>query len=82
MRFKAYLKSDMKIRTGLFEAVNSGAALWVGAGMLGVAEHEIMLVEERALTCPKCGYTWKFSGFRKIYATCAQCMRQIKIPKL
>lgn len=31
--------------------------------------------------CHLCGYKWSYHGKRKFYATCPQCMRQVKISR-
>jgi hypothetical protein len=76
-KFRAFLNSNLKIKTKLLEAETPADA--ISQASLILSSSDIMIVEERTLTCPKCGYVWKFSGHRKYYATCAQCMRQIKL---
>jgi uncharacterized protein (DUF983 family) len=32
--------------------------------------------------CPKCGYEWIYKGKSKIYVTCPQCQRRVKLNKI
>jgi ssDNA-binding Zn-finger/Zn-ribbon topoisomerase 1 len=77
--YKGYLKTDKKIKTVLIEADSDREAMLLACKYLAVEAHLIELVKEAFLTCPKCSYSWSFKGFRKLYATCPQCMKQVLI---
>lgn len=29
--------------------------------------------------CPHCGYEWKYGGRKKVFCTCPDCMKRLKI---
>ena len=35
-------------------------------------------MEKKLVKCPKCGYEWK-TGSTKIYVSCPNCMRKVKV---
>jgi len=77
--YKGYLKSNRRTTTGLIESTTDQEALLQASRQLNVAPDLVDLIKGRLLTCPKCSYSWSFKGFRKLYATCPQCMKQVLI---
>jgi len=31
------------------------------------------------LRCPRCGYVWEYVGRKKVFATCPDCYKKVKI---
>ena len=79
--FRGYLKLNPKQKTSDIEARSKEAALSIVCGILGVGANEVVVVPMVPLTCGKCGYSWQYKGVRRSYATCAQCMLQVKLGK-
>ena len=77
--YKAYLKSDKRTSTSVISAHSDSEALAQACAELKVTADRITLVRSMMLTCPKCSYSWFFKGFRKLYATCPQCMKSVLI---
>lgn len=78
-KYRGYLTMNPKKRTKEIEAATDSEALKQAAEMLKAECDSVMLVRATFLTCPKCAYRWKFSGRRKMFATCPQCLKQVSI---
>ena len=77
--YKAYLKTNTKKKTSITADTEIYAYIIACEILKTRCDADILLIQETPLSCPKCSYKWNFGGFRRLYATCPQCMKQILI---
>jgi Zn finger protein HypA/HybF involved in hydrogenase expression len=80
--YRVYVKENTKLRTGYLECKNRDEAYAIACKHFednNIPFEHLVVVKQTDLICPKCSYKWSYCGYRTIYASCPQCMSQIKI---